>query len=112
MTATSQKVPAPVTGTALIDTGASRSAIDRTVVSALNLNPVGVVKLGTAGGPSQQPLFPLRLILQQIGFTAEFEAVTGCDLDGTDLIMLIGRDVLRVCLFVYDGNSGQYSLAL
>ena len=112
LAATGARVPTPVTGTALIDTGATRSAIDRTVVTRLGLNPVGLVTLGTAAGPIPQALYPVRLIIQQMNFPAEFESVTGCDLSGTDLIMLIGRDVLRVSMSVYDGNSGQYSLAI
>ena len=112
LTAAGTPVPAPVTGWALIDTGATRSAIDKQVVGKLGLNPVGLVLLGTAGGPSEQPLYPLKLVLQQLNYTIEFESVTGCDLHGTDLIMLIGRDVLRACLLVYDGVSGQYSLAI
>jgi predicted aspartyl protease len=105
-------VPAPVTGTALIDTGATRSAIDRSVVARLGLNPIGLVTLGTAGGTSVQALYPLKLVLQQINSTVEFESVTGCDLGATDLVMLIGRDVLRLRTFTYDGVSGQYSLAM
>lgn len=109
---TGQQVPAPVTGNALIDTGATRSAIDRSVVTSLGLNPVGIVTLGTAGGMSQQALYGLRLVIPSIKATVDFESVTGCDLSGTDLIMLIGRDVLRIALFVYDGVSGQYTIAI
>lgn len=81
-------------------------------MTKLGLNPVGLVTLGTAGGPSQQALYPLKVALPQIGPTFEIESVTGCDLTGTGLVLLIGRDVLRLSLFSDDGVSGAYTLAI
>jgi len=112
LAAEGKPIPQPVTGTALIDTGATRSAIDDRTVSKLGLSPVGLVKLGTAAGQKLQALYPLKLTLPQLARVIEFESVTGCDLSGTGFEMLIGRDVLRLGLFVYDGVSGSFSLAL
>ncbi len=105
-------VPAPVTGYGLVDTGATRSAIDQSAVSRLSLQPVGVVTSGTAAGPSQHALYPLKVVLPQMTYTIEFGSVTGCNLSGMNLVMLIGRDVLRLGLFHYDGVSGAYALAI
>lgn len=60
-----------------------------------------------SGGAVSSPVGPGGL-----RFTIEFESVTGCDLSNTGLLMWIGRDVLRQALFVYDGVSGEHSIAL
>lgn len=110
--AQNKPVPPPVAGQALIDTGATASAIDKAAVAKLGLKPIGLITLGTAGGPSRQPLYPLKVVLIPVGMAFEFESVTGCDLTGTGLLMLIGRDVLSRGLLVYEGTSGSYTFAV
>lgn len=52
--------PPPVTGMALIDTGATSSVVDDSVVSALGVNPVGTAQVGTAAGNVTQPVLHAR----------------------------------------------------
>jgi len=101
-----QAVPLPVRGVALVDTGATISAVDDSVVKALNLSPIGLTKTGTAVGPAQQYLYPARFALLDLGSGYEFSRVLGANLSGTGYIALIGRDVLTQILMVYNGPLG------
>jgi hypothetical protein len=109
-------VPPPVTGWALIDTGATSTAVNEGTAVALGVCPVGTAKVGTAGGSQDQPVFPLKITLPQIPMAIEYEQVTGAKMDGMPvvngkpLILLIGRDVLERMVFIYDGPNGQITL--
>ena len=43
-------VPTPVHGLALIDTGATKSAVAETIAQSLGIQPSGIVNVGTAAG--------------------------------------------------------------
>ena len=87
--------PAPVVGKALIDTGAGATAIDVSVCATLDIAPVGVKQVGTAGGQTAQPPFPVSLHLPGTGLPRfDISPAIGCDLSGQGILALIGRDVL------------------
>lgn len=109
-------VPTPSPGWALIDTGASRTCVDGTLLSRLGINPIGIVSVGTAGGTVQCQLFPARLDFPAIGMRIDFGSVVSVDLQGQTInekpvIALIGRDVLSRGLLIYAGRGGFFSLA-
>jgi hypothetical protein len=110
-------IPAPYTGTALIDTGASMTCVDESVLTNLGINAVGLVSLGTAAGLVQRPLFPARLAFPEPKLNVDLSRVVAVDLRGQNiqgmpLIALIGRDdILRVCQFIYDGSGGFFTLS-
>jgi len=111
-----QPIPAPVAGWALLDTGATRSCVDASVLQKLGLSPVGVVQTATAGGMVPQYLYPARLRFPAEGLDIEFASVIGVDLKGLriadrELIVLIGRDVLAHCVLIYNGPGGFFTLA-
>ncbi len=115
LTAAGQPVPAPITGYALIDTGATMSAVDTSVIQKLGVNPVGLASVQTAGGPQQQSLYPIRLIVQGVGLVLDAAQVTGSplgmNLGGLVIIALIGRDFLQAMLMFYDGPAGEFTVA-
>jgi hypothetical protein len=120
LVAAGQPVPEPVTIRALVDTGASGTCVDPSVLEALALTPTGSVLVATAStgsaprpldqydvaivvpgaSPNHAPLFVENIavlsaeLLQQHGFHA-----------------LIGRDILSLCLLSYDGMIGAFTLA-
>jgi predicted aspartyl protease len=96
---------------ALIDTGATASAVDNSVVTALGVNPVGTALVGTAGGPVTQPVYPIRTQLQGVGLTINFSRVTGAPLSNMGLVALLGRDMLTRMMLIYDGPSSEYTLS-
>jgi len=117
LSARNQQIPAPRTGLALIDTGATRSCVDSQVISSLGVNPIGITSLGTASGRSQHHLYPAKFSFPAMKFEVEFGAVVGVDLSGQgtgkmQIIALIGRDVLSRCILIYHGTKGSFSLAL
>jgi hypothetical protein len=117
LSAQNQPIPAPRTGLALIDTGATRSCVDSQVISSLSVNPIGITDLGTAGGRSQHNLYPAKFNFPVMkGVEMEFGSVVGVDLSGQgagkmQIIALIGRDVLSRCILIYHGTKGSFSLA-
>ncbi len=117
LSAQNQQIPAPKTGLALIDTGATRSCVDSQVISALGVNPIGITVLGTAKGRSRHHLYPAKFTFPAIRFEVEFGSVVGVDLSGQgagnmQIIALVGRDVLSRCIFIYHGTKGSFTLAL
>lgn len=110
-------LPSPITGIALIDTGATRSCVHGPIMSQLGVNPIGVVTTGTAAGPVLHSLFPVHFTFPAAGIDFDFSAVVGVDLsrqiiNGQQLIALIGRDVLARGIFVYNGPLGAFTFAV
>lgn len=114
-----QKIPSPVLGQALIDTGASVSAVDAAVVGQLGVQPVGIKNVGTAGGPQQQATYPAKFSFPGTKLPSiEFNELLGANLAGQQLplpqgqiIALLGRDILQLFILVYNGPGGMYSVA-
>lgn len=116
LAAQNQQIPPPVSGIALIDTGATRSCAEQGIMTQLGVNPIGRVRLGTARGRSMHYLYPAKFRFPQIRFEVEYSSVVGVDLRGQGvgnqpIIALIGRDLLSRCVFIYHGTQGSYSLA-
>lgn len=115
-----QTIPNPVAGQALIDTGASVSAVDAAVVQQLGVQPVGIANVGTAGGPQQQTIYPAKFSFPGTNLPSiEFGELLGANLAGQQLplpqgqlIALLGRDILQHFILVYNGPGGMYSIAL
>lgn len=115
--AAGQAVPNGVRILGLLDTGASGTAIDPSVLTALGLTPTGTILVSspTTGAtpqvvnqydvafvipaPSGAPLFSqtLPVIASELFAAQGFHA-------------LIGRDILSQCVFVYNG-SGFFTLS-
>ncbi len=110
-------LPSPITGIALIDTGATRSCVHGPIMSNLGVNPIGVVTSSTAAGLASHNLFPAHFTFPAARIDIAFAAVVGVDLTGhiindQQLIALIGRDVLSMGIFVYNGPMGAFSFAM
>ncbi len=105
-----QPIPTPISGNAIIDTGATFSAVDDALLQRLGVSPIGLSPTGTAGGPAQLNVYPARFILPG-GIQVGFSRVTGVHLTGQPMIALIGRDVLSSMVLVYNGPLGIVTLA-
>jgi hypothetical protein len=109
-----QPIPQPVTGWALIDTGASRTAVEQSCIASLGVQPIGAAKTGTAGGIREVGIYPARFRFPGQGMDMEFSSTLGVDLKGQkvggrDLLVLIGRDVLARGVLIYNGPSGGFT---
>lgn len=114
-------LPTPVQGFALIDTGASISSADTGVFTQLGISQNGVALVATAGGQQQLYTYAARLSFPGTpipGF--DHPKMLGCDLAGhtvfgspnAKIIALIGRDILRLFVLVYNGCAGAWSLSI
>ena len=111
-------VPPPVSGVALVDTGASRTVVDAAAVRQLGVSPIGVAEFNTPAGVSQHPVFPARLEFPALGSGIEFSSIGGVDLTrqtlpdgGGQFICLIGRDILRQAVLIYNGPGAMWTIA-
>jgi predicted aspartyl protease len=106
-------VPAPVTGFALIDTGASHTCVDDDVANTLRLPVVGVANMTSATeANSQRNLYPIQIDF--VGWNVKMASprAMGANLKPQGLVALIGRDVLKSAILVYNGPMGSFSLSL
>ena len=109
---TSTPIPPPQTGFALLDTGASITGVDVGILTALGVNPVSTVNVLTPSGQQQQSLYPCRISFPGTPIPAlDLNAVTGSQLAAQGLAVLIGRDLLRHFLIVYNGVDGLWTLS-
>lgn len=113
LTQQGKPVPRPVTGKALIDTGASITAVEDSIIKSLGVQPVGVATVFTPSGSAQQNLYPVKFVFPGIDFPPlNAPRAIGSQLRNQGVIALIGRDSLPNLLFVYNGPIGAITLAL
>ncbi len=117
LTTQNKTIPSPKAGYALIDTGATRSGVDHSIITELGVQPVGVAKTLTAGGEVEQNLFPAHFRFPGENIDIDFSSVLGVNLkgqhvNGQPIIALLGRDILSRFVFIYNGPGGFFSIAL
>lgn len=99
-----------IKATALIDTGASSTCINQNIADALNLIAFDTQKILTAGGPSEQLLYDVGVVLP-ISQPNIISVQAPCaDLSGQPFHVLLGRDVLSMCTMFYNGPDNSFSL--
>ncbi len=111
-----ETLPPACTGLALIDTGTTRSCIDVSVAQRLNLLPISATQVVSANGQSFQGTYAAHIRFPAIGWDIEYSSVlsvnlSGQTIQGAPVIVLIGRDLLAKCVFVYNGTIGSFVLA-
>ena len=104
-------VPPPQRGFALVDTGASITAVDEDVVASLGIQPIGQMKLSTPSQSRPAWLYAARLTCSTMPVPVqEVLDIVGCGLQPQGFIALLGRNFLRKVVLVYDGPGGIFSL--
>lgn len=96
--------------TALVDTGASGTTIQSSV-----MEPLGLISIGTAFAstpsttePVPCPEYRVRLVLAE-GIAFETD-VAGVPLGGLNVRCLIGRDILERIILSYNGPGNRFTL--
>lgn len=111
-------VPEPVNGIFLVDTGASNTVIDSSLIQSLGLNPTGTVMChtpSTAG--TAVPMYQYDLMIyvpgavNGQGWLIDSIAVMASSFAGQTIHGLIGRDIIDRGLLVYNGHAGHFTLA-
>ncbi len=112
--------PAALRVRGLIDTGASHSSVDPSVLSALRLSAAGLAQMHTASTgvtSSRVEAFDISLLIpaantNQEAFVLPNLRVHAVELTATqNFDALIGRDVLQHCVLTYNGAMGWFTLA-
>ncbi|MBI2823099.1 MAG: retropepsin-like domain-containing protein [Planctomycetia bacterium] len=108
-----EAVPAPISGFALLDTGASNTCIDDAAAKKLGLPVIDVAKL-TSASHSDTPVnvYPAHIeLLAGANIAFDVDRAMGAALDCQGLLVLIGRDFLQSCTLFYNGPAGQITLS-
>ena len=92
-------VPPPERGRALIDTGATFSAVENTIMTRLGVPPVGITSVGTAGGRHMANQYPAKFTLTLGNGSISFEIprATGAEYDGPALYRIDWTEPAREC---------------
>lgn len=116
--AAGQPIPTPVPIRALIDTGASCTCVDPSVLKTLNLTPTGSVSVNTpstGASPHTADQYDVALVIPPANGTPlvfqTIPVVASELLAAQGYHALIGRDILDRCLFAYNGDAGLFTLA-
>lgn len=110
-------IPPAVITTGLIDTGASITCIDKSVIAKLGLVPTGSCPIYSASSgtaPQRCDLYDVSLTIfmdaSQVQIASLTIPVAEIDLSQAAFDALIGRDVLQKALMVYNGAAATVSL--
>jgi len=113
-------IPNPVQIIALVDTGASCTCIDPTVLQSLQLTPTGSTPMNTPStgpAPHLANQYDVSIIIPGPGpgypafFSHTVPVVESQLLSAQGFHALFGRDILQHCLFIYNGTTGMFTLA-
>ena len=97
-------------GEALFDTGAAATFIDNEAAQQLGLPIVGAGQMTSASEANvRTPKYAAKLVVPRLSLNLE-EAM-GANLRPHGIVALIGRDVLRHGILVYNGFDGSFSFA-
>jgi hypothetical protein len=114
-----QPIPNVVVVQAELDTGASSTCVDPSVLTKLNLVATGTTQVNTpttGSRPVSADTFDISLSIAAMAglpsFVLNTIPIIQSELSAAQGIeALIGRDVLKFCLLTYDGRNELFSLA-
>ena len=106
--------PGPITGLALIDTGASITAVDREeIINKFNIQPIGITEVVTPSGRAKQNIYPVSLSFPGTSLPrVPLVIAVGSELKQQNFVVLIGRDILSHCVLVYNGTGAIITLSV
>ena len=112
-TAGGQAEPKERSGLALIDTGSAVTAIDRQSAEELGLPVVNTGKVTSATHADEVcPIFVAQLHITDTEAVINANRAFGLNLRASDLLALIGRDLLSLCVLSYDGPNATVNLSV
>lgn len=106
-------VPLPQYGLGVIDTAAEKSGVSAATAQALLIDPIGMNRVSTPGGPMLRPIYAITLTmgpnLDHPPAPMDLDVIE-VDIEGA--AMLIGRDVLSRGELAWHGPDARFELAL
>jgi predicted aspartyl protease len=110
-------VPKPVFFRALVDTGASCTCVDPSIIQQLKLTPTGATGVhtpSTAGNSVTCNMYDVQVIVPGLNgkllCNVESLAVVEASLKAQNLDALIGRDILALATLIYNGPADAFTL--
>jgi len=110
---------AALKGVAVLDTGASMSALDVSVAADLALESFGVADFHALAAGEARHLAPTRRVRVRIADDSRLWELDLVELpnlrhaiEGYEVLALLGWDFLDQCLLTCDGPTGMFSLTL
>ena len=104
--------PRPFLCKALVDTGASGLAIDKSIAFALGLKKKGIANNFTANGTKQSPVYFVSLNFPGTNLRSyDMLRATEVDLVNQPFQCLIGRETMANWHVHYNGQTGQISIS-
>ena len=106
-------MPPPISGRAMIDTGAATTCVDIDAARKADLAQVdsGIISSATHAN-EQVPVFAGQLAIESTQITINTHRAIGANLAPHKLVALIGRELLAQCVFVYNGSDSSFSLSI
>jgi len=109
-------VPPSITVKFLLDTGASSTVLDETIIAPLKLVPTGQIMVNTpttGGAPVARFQYDIALMLYHVDNSRFFQnlPIIATDFSAQKIGGLLGRDILSKCLLVYNGPGDRFALA-
>lgn len=117
LTQAGQPVPALVIAKLVVDTGATLTSIDTTILAQLGLPPTGKVPIhtpSTQGQPHLANQFDISLGIfgkSAVAYYVNALPVIDGGFKAQGIDGLLGRDVLAACRFTYSGEDGVYLMS-
>ena len=118
--AANQAVPTVVQVHALVDTGASGTCVDPSVLQSLALTPTGSAMVNTPSTgtqPVSADQYDVSIFVPGATATQAPLVVPNLPVICAELLLpqgfhaLVGRDILSMCLLSYNGTEGRFTLA-
>ena len=119
LTSSGQPTPNPQLIRALVDTGASITSVDPSVLTALNLTATGNTLIhtpSTGNKPVPADLFDIGLLIPAASNNQSALIISILPVICAELLVaqgfhaLIGRDVLAQCLLIYNGTTKLFTI--
>lgn len=108
-----QTLPQPISGIALIDTGASETCIDESLAQQMKLPVIDVVQIMSASHDATPTnVYPIQMQVIGTPIRVEVPRSLGANLASQGYVALIGRDFLQHCTLFYNGISGEMTLSI
>jgi predicted aspartyl protease len=105
-------VPEPLSGWALLDTGATSTCIDAAAAKKLKLPVIDKGKISSASHEAiEVNIYPAVIAFTGTPIKANVLKAVGANLAGQDLIALLGRDLLQNFTVFYNGAMGEITLS-
>lgn len=106
-------IPEPISGLAMIDTGASVTCIDDGAAQKLGLPVIDVVQMASAShDATDKNVYPALIEFLGTPIKINSERTMGASLEIQGLIVLLGRDVLQRFTIFYNGIAGEMTISL